>query len=74
VHDAFETAYDELGDRAAKLLVECTDKFLVLAFILATSHFLYGQLGVDRNEGALTKKRIKEIVRRIKDTAYDGEF
>jgi hypothetical protein len=74
VHKAFDAAYDELGYHAAKLFVESTDKFLVLAFILAASHFLYEQLGVDRGEGVLTKKRIKEIVRLIKDTAYDGGF
>jgi hypothetical protein len=74
VHKAFDAAYDELGYHAAKLFAEYIDKFLVPAFIYAASHFLFAQLGVGRNEGVLTKKRVKEIVRLIKDTAHDGEF
>jgi len=41
---------------------------------MATEHYLYQQLDIDLNGGKLTKKKIKEIVRRIKATPYDGEF
>jgi hypothetical protein len=55
-----------------KMKAECNDRFLVLAFIYATEHYAFDQLGIDRDEGNLTKKRIKEIKRLIKTTDYDG--
>jgi hypothetical protein len=57
-----------------KMKAECNDRFLVLAFIYATEHYVFDQLGIDRDEGDLTKKRIKEIRRLIKTTDYDGEW
>jgi hypothetical protein len=50
------------------------DAFLVVAFTLATEHFLYDQCGVDGDEGNLSKKRIREIEALIKHTSYDGRF
>jgi hypothetical protein len=52
----------------------CNDRFLVSAFILATEHYVFDQLGVDRDEGDLSKQRIKEIIRAIKSTDYDGGY
>jgi hypothetical protein len=52
----------------------CNDSLLVSAFIFATEHYVFDQLNVERDEGDLSKKRIKEIVRAIKSTDYDGEF
>jgi DNA-directed RNA polymerase subunit RPC12/RpoP len=57
-----------------KVRAECADRFLVVAFILATEHFLYDQIGVERDEGDLTKKRIEEITRLVKTYSYDGDF
>jgi predicted nucleic acid-binding Zn-ribbon protein len=58
----------------AKMRAECNDRFLVAAFIYATERYVFDQLGIDRYEGNLTKKRIKEIKRLIKTTDYDGEW
>jgi phage FluMu protein Com len=76
VDDALEYAGSYFGDSNyyVKMKAACSDRFLVVAFILATAHFLYDQLGVDRCEGDLTKKRIAEIKRLIKTTSYDMEF
>jgi DNA-directed RNA polymerase subunit RPC12/RpoP len=76
VDDALEYVCNNLGDaeRYAKMKAECNDRFLVIAFIYATEYYVFDQLGIDRDEGDLTKTRIKEIKRRIKQTAYDGNF
>jgi len=76
VDDALAYACDNYGDagRYVDMLTTCKDRFLVVAFIAATEHYLYGQLGIDPNEGKMTKKRIKEIARMVKDTEYDGRF
>jgi hypothetical protein len=76
--DWADMALDHIGDRFgdvdyyAKIRAECSDRFLVSAFIYATEHYMFDQLGIGRNEGGLTKKRIKEIKRLIKTTDYDG--
>jgi hypothetical protein len=54
--------------------VECVDRFLVPAFILATRHYLYSQLGIDANEGSLTEERRDELKHLVKATRYDGNF
>jgi hypothetical protein len=73
---ALEYADNAFGEAGyyAKMKAGCNDAFLVVAFIWATEHYLYDQLGVDRDEGVLPRARIKEIVRLIKTTAYDGDF
>ncbi|GHT57908.1 hypothetical protein FACS1894109_11040 [Spirochaetia bacterium] len=74
--DALEAACDQYGDgdHYAKMKADCNDRFLVVAFILATEHYLYQQLEIDNDEGKLTAKRKKEIRALIKETPYDGEF
>jgi hypothetical protein len=52
----------------------CNDSLLVSAFIFATEHYVFDQLNVESDEGSLSKTRIKEIIRAIKSTDYDGEF
>jgi DNA-directed RNA polymerase subunit RPC12/RpoP len=52
----------------------CNDSLLVSAFIFATEHYVFDLLNVEQDEGNLSKTRIKEIVRSIKSTDYDGEF
>jgi hypothetical protein len=52
----------------------CNDSLLVSAFIFATEHYVFDQLNVERDEGDLSKKRIKEIIRAIKSTDYDGGY
>jgi DNA-directed RNA polymerase subunit RPC12/RpoP len=76
VDGALEHAGDACGDGGlyARMKAECNDRFLVVAFIYATEHYVFDQLGIDRDEGDLTKKRIKEIVRLIKRTKYDGRW
>jgi len=75
-NDAMEYVCDNFGDaeRYVKMKMECVDRFLVLAFIYATESYLYDQLGIDRDEGDLPKRRIKEIMRQVKRTEYDGRF
>jgi predicted nucleic acid-binding Zn-ribbon protein len=76
--DWVDGALDHIGDCVgevefyAKMRAECNDRFLVAAFIYATEHYVFNQLGIGWDEGALTKKRIKEIKRLIKATDYDG--
>jgi DNA-directed RNA polymerase subunit RPC12/RpoP len=67
---------DRFGDLSpyVQLKEECRDRFLVVAFRCATEHFVFDQLGVDRDEDNLFATRIKEIVRLIKKTDYDEEF
>jgi DNA-directed RNA polymerase subunit RPC12/RpoP len=76
VDEALDCLGDRFGDveRYVKVKAECNDRFLVAAFILATEHFLYDQLGIDCDEGKLTEGRIAEIKRLVKTTSYDGEF
>jgi hypothetical protein len=76
VDDALEYAGSVYGDsdHYVRMKAGCNDRFLVVAFILATEHFLYDQLGIERDEGDLTKTRIAEIERLIKTTSYDGNF
>jgi hypothetical protein len=78
--DWVDAALDYIGDNFgdadhyAKMRAGCNDRFLVAAFIYATEHYVFDQLGIDRDEGDLTKKRIKEIKRLIQTTSYDGDF
>jgi DNA-directed RNA polymerase subunit RPC12/RpoP len=58
----------------AKMKAECNDQFLVVAFIKATSHYLYNQLEIDNDEGRLTKKRKAELRKQFKEVDYDGNF
>jgi hypothetical protein len=76
VDEALEYVCDNFGDveHYMKMKTECNDRFLVIAFIHATEHYVFDQLGIDRDEGDLTKKRIKEIKRLVKTTSYNGEF
>jgi hypothetical protein len=74
VDEALEYACDNFGDAEyyTKMKAGCNDRFLVVAFIYATEHYVFDQLGIGRDEGDLTKKRIKEIKRLVKTTSYDG--
>jgi DNA-directed RNA polymerase subunit RPC12/RpoP len=74
VDRALEYACDNFGDAEhyARMKAECNDRFLVVAFIYATEHYVFNQLGIDSGEGDLTRKRIEEIKRLVKATAYDG--
>jgi DNA-directed RNA polymerase subunit RPC12/RpoP len=76
VDGAFEYVCDNFGEAEhyAKMKAECNDRFLVIAFIYATEHYVFDQLGIDRDEGGLTKERIEEIKRLIKTVSYDGQF
>jgi hypothetical protein len=76
VDDAMEHAGEVYGDSEhyVHMKAECTDRFLVVACILATEYFLYDQVGLDRDEGDLSKTRLMEIKRRIKAASYDGNF
>ena len=76
VDDALDWAVDVYGEsgRYVRMLAECVDRFLVVAFILATRHFLSSLPGAERNEGGAAKKRIAEIKRLIKTASYDGGF
>jgi hypothetical protein len=76
VCDALEYLLQEFGSggQYTDMYATCVDRFLVYAFIEATYHFVYGQLGIDCNEGRLSQSRRKEIKRLIKITAYDGSF
>jgi len=72
VDEALEYACDTFGEgeHLTKMKAECNDRFLVVAFIEATRAYLYDQLGIDQDEGKLSKKRIREIIAQIKDTPY----
>jgi ssDNA-binding Zn-finger/Zn-ribbon topoisomerase 1 len=74
IDEALEYVCDNFGDAEhyTKMKAECNDRFLVIAFIYATEHYVFNQLGIDSDEGNLTKKRIKEIKRLVKATSYDG--
>jgi DNA-directed RNA polymerase subunit RPC12/RpoP len=74
--EAFEYVCNNFGDAEhyAKMKAECNDRFLVVAFTYATEYYVFNQLGIDVNEGDLSKKRIAEIKRLIKATSYDGGF
>jgi DNA-directed RNA polymerase subunit RPC12/RpoP len=76
VDEALEYAGSSYGDSEyyVKMKTECNDRFLVVAFILATEYFVYCQLGASRCEGQLTMTRIRELRRMIKTTSYDGGF
>jgi hypothetical protein len=76
VKDALDRLEDWHGDitKELKTLVECSDCFLVTAFIMATEHFLRDQIGVTDDEAVRTKARIAAIKRLVKVTAYDGRF
>ena len=76
VDDALEYAMDWYGDTDTyvKMKAKCNDAFLVVAFCMATEHYLYHQLDIDINGRNLTKRQVKAIVKKIKDTEYDGGF
>jgi hypothetical protein len=59
-------------DHLVKMKAGGNDRFLVAAFMAATECYVYDQLGIDRDEGDLTKTRIKEIKKRINAIEYDG--
>jgi len=60
------------GERVVKMKAECSDTFLAVAFIEATRRYLYDQLGLDSNEGKLSKKRTREIIKQIKEIPYEA--
>lgn len=70
--ECVDCAYGDLG-HYVQMKAECNDRFLVVAFILATEHFIYDLVGIDRDE-EITKKRAKELKRLVKRTPYDGGF
>jgi hypothetical protein len=73
VDGALDYCFDNFGsDHYLKMKADCSDKFLVTAFICATEDYLYNQIGVDRNEGLLSKERVKEIKKLVKETEYKG--
>jgi hypothetical protein len=76
VDDALAYMIDEFGSERTQIKdrVECVDRFLVSAFILATKHYLYEQLGIDTGEGRLTEERREELKRLVKEIRYDGNF
>jgi hypothetical protein len=76
VDDALEYVCETFGEgeHYAKMKAECNNRFLVAAFICATEHFLFDRLEVDRDEGDLSRTRIKEIMRLVKSVPYDGNF
>jgi hypothetical protein len=76
VDEVMEDVALNFGDagRYAKMKAECNDRFLVVAFIQATEHYLYNQLEIDNNGGLLTNKRKAELRRMFKETDYDGSF
>jgi hypothetical protein len=76
VDDALLSLVDNFGDdgKYAEMMADCMNRFLVAAFIIATEHYLYGQLNIDNNEGRLTPKRREEIRCLVKETRYDGGF
>jgi hypothetical protein len=76
VDEALISLADRSGDdgRYAEMMADCMDRFLVAAFINATEHYLYGQLGIDSSEGILSPERVKELCGLVKETRYDGNF
>jgi len=76
VGEALEYASDNFGDaeRYAKMKAGCNDTFLVVAFTEATRRYLYGQLGIGQDEGKLSKKRIREIKKLVKENPYKCEW
>jgi len=76
VDEALEYVGEEYGDSAryAQMKAECNDRFLVVAFIEARQRYLYFQLGLDTNGEKLTKRRIAQIKRQVKDTPYNAEW
>jgi len=75
VNSAFEFACNTYGDdRYVEMRANCEDTFLVVAFIEATRIYVYDQLGIDMDEGTLSKKRIREIIKQVKNTPYRAEW
>jgi len=75
INDAFEFVCNMYGDvRYAEMRATCEDTFLVIAFIEATRIYLYDQLQISQDEGKLSKKRIRAIIKRIKNTPYQAEW
>jgi DNA-directed RNA polymerase subunit RPC12/RpoP len=76
VDHALEYICDNCGDvgHYTEMRINRTDRFLVLAFIYATERYLHDQLEINRDEGNLSKKRIREITRQVKQTEYEGGF
>jgi DNA-directed RNA polymerase subunit RPC12/RpoP len=74
--EALEYVCGNFGDAEhyTRMKTECNDRFLVVAFIYATEHYVFDQLGIARDEGNLAKKRIEAIKRLVKTTSYDGNF
>jgi len=76
VDEALEYVCDNIGEAEyfTKMKAGCNDAFLVVAFIEATRIYLHNQLGIDINEGKLSKERLREVVRKIKETPYRAEW
>jgi predicted RNA-binding Zn-ribbon protein involved in translation (DUF1610 family) len=74
VNGAVEFVCDEFGDSEHYLKMRAghADRFLVVAFITATERYLYDQLGIDPDEGDLSKERIAEIKQPISGSPYNG--
>jgi hypothetical protein len=75
-NEAFLYVCSNYGEavRLAQTRAECIDAFLVSAFLCATEHYVYRQLGVDPCEGLVNKKREREIKRLAQETPYDMDF
>jgi hypothetical protein len=76
IDNASTQLIDEFGDECSQIKdrIECVDRFLVSAFIFATRHYLYAQLGIDAGEGRLTEERREELKQLVKEIRYDGDF
>jgi hypothetical protein len=75
VGTAVDYLEDMVGDGSySKMRCECVDRFLVAAFIAATEHYLYGQIGIDRNGGEMTDGQVDALKERMNATDYDGGF
>ena len=76
VDEALEYVGDIFGgaERYVEMKSDCSDTFLVVAFIEATRKYLYDQLGIDPDEGKLSEKRIREIKKLVKDNPYKCEW
>jgi hypothetical protein len=76
VDEALSYACDNYGsaERYLKMRAERLCCFLVVAFMAATDHFLFSQLGIGINDNTWNRERAAEIKHLIETTTYDGDF
>jgi len=76
VDEALEYVSDSFDDAElfVKIKSNCNDTFLVVAFTEATRKYLYDQLGINQDEGVLSRKRMREIINLIKENKYVCEW